>query len=147
MKSANSKLVLVLFDLPFAVERDYDFEALLKNDDQWMDERHVVNALKRLGYKIQLLGLYDSIDPLVATVDHKAPDLVFSLCESFLNNRQYSPHIVGLLELKGIKYTGASPSAMHLCRDKAMTKTLHAAAGTVHRWTRDRCLLLPWFLL
>ena len=50
------------------------------------------------------------------------PDVVFNLTESFHSNRAHEPNIPALLELMRIRYTGARPDGLMLCKDKALAK-------------------------
>jgi D-alanine-D-alanine ligase len=52
------------------------------------------------------------------------PAVVFNLTESFHAQRSHEPNIPALLELLKIKYTGAGPDALLLCKDKSLAKKL-----------------------
>jgi D-alanine-D-alanine ligase len=55
-----------------------------------------------------------------------APDVVFNLTESFHSSRAHEPNIPALLELMRVKYTGARPDGLMLCKDKALAKKVLA---------------------
>lgn len=117
--------VLVLFDMPEAPPRQQShYKKFLKLQD-WEDERDIYNALNGLKkYDVELHGIYDSVKPLIQKIEKYKPDVVFSVAESFSNVRHHAPNIVGLLELLGVPYTGATPESMTLCRDKGLSKKI-----------------------
>ena len=78
----------------------------------------------RLGHEPERGGVYDEIRPLFDQIESFKPDVVFNPCESFLSDRAHEPNIPALLELLGVKYTGAGPDALMLCKDKALAKKL-----------------------
>ncbi len=52
--------------------------------------------------------------------------MVFNLTESFHSSRAHEPNIPALLELMRVKYTGARPDGLMLCKDKALAKKVLA---------------------
>jgi D-alanine-D-alanine ligase len=119
--------VLVLFDLSRPVDPDETFtrRALREQEDR-PTEADVIGALRKLGHEVDTLAVYDNIMALVERVRDSAPDLVFNLCESFLNERSNEPNIPALLELLQVPYTGAGPDSLLLCKDKELAKTILA---------------------
>lgn len=117
--------MLVLFDVPYAPPNGQDFRDFMKGDE-WRDERDVVRALIKLGHAVEVFGIHDDIAPLVARVQADRPDVVFNLCESFKADRKHESNLMGLLELLDVPYTGASPEALSLCKDKGLTKKVLA---------------------
>ncbi len=117
--------MLVLFDVPYAPPNGQDFREFMVGDE-WRDERDVVRTLLKLGHDVHVFGVHDDIAPLVARVQKDRPDVVFNLCESFNADRKHEPNLTALLELLGVPYTGASPAALSLCKDKGMTKKVLA---------------------
>jgi D-alanine-D-alanine ligase len=117
--------VLVLFDLPRPVDPNQTFtlKALREEEDR-PTEADVITSLKRLGHEVQTLAVYDDILSVVQKIHDLAPDVVFNLCESFLNDRAHEPNVPALLELLKLPYTGAGPEGLLLCKDKALAKTL-----------------------
>lgn len=118
------KKILVLFDAVVATPTDHDFKEELKDKDEYETEADVIKALKRLGHETRLLALFDSLVPLMQVVEEWKPDLVFNLMVAFRNERDHEPHVAGVLELLGVPYTGAHPTALTLCKDKALTKKI-----------------------
>lgn len=91
---------------------------------EWKDQRDVVHALRKNGHEVMLFGLYDDVLPLIEFARAAKPDLVFNLCESFKQCRDYEPNLIAIFELLGIKYTGASFESLQLCKDKGLTKKI-----------------------
>ncbi|HEY2510419.1 MAG TPA: hypothetical protein VGI39_06175 [Polyangiaceae bacterium] len=117
--------VLLLFDLyrrGAASERFATADALRAEDKK--TEADLFEVLGQLGHETEASGVYDDIRPLFERIDSFKPDVVLNTCESFLSNRAHEPNIPALLELLGVKYTGAGPDALILCKDKALTKKL-----------------------
>ncbi len=115
--------VLLLFDWPCAPPANQDYSEYLRNDE-FKSENQIATALKELGHEPRFFGLHDDIEPLVEELKANKPDIVFNLVESFKNDRVYEPNIPALLELLGVKYTGSDPHALHLCKDKGLTKKI-----------------------
>lgn len=114
--------IITLFDLsiPLKPEQYADY---MKTDD-WASEAHILATLKKLGHDAIPLGVYDDLDILISETKKHAPDLIFNLSEAFRGDRQFEPHIVSLIELLGIPYTGASPQALKICKDKGLAKKI-----------------------
>lgn len=121
MKSLN---VLLLFDLEVDIPRE-EYKTYLKTED-WKNEAMVQASLQRLGHTVRLLGLKDSVNPLLQEIETNRPDVVFNLSEAFHGNRDYEPHLVSLLELLQIPYTGCGPDGLKICKDKGLTKKILA---------------------
>jgi D-alanine-D-alanine ligase len=116
--------ILLLFDLSKRVDPE-DFPELLKTE-AWKNDAQLVAALKRLGHQVKLFGLYNEIEPLVRELVENRPDMVFNLSEAAHNDRKFEPHVVALLELLGIQYTGASSDALMISKDKGLSKKILA---------------------
>lgn len=114
--------ILLLFDLSVAIKRE-DYADYLKTED-WKNEAHIIHTLEKLGHEVLPLGIHDSIEPLLELLPTLKPDLVFNLSEAFRADRRFEPHLAALLELLDLRYTGSGPSALHLCKDKGLTKKL-----------------------
>lgn len=116
--------IMFLFDLltrPPAEEGEYtDF---LSSDD-WEAEAKLIRTLKDLGHEVHPFALYNDIEPLCQRLIESPPDLVFNQCEALKKDRKHEPHIVSLLELFDIRYTGADPTALQICKDKGLTKKI-----------------------
>jgi len=117
--------VLALFDLPRPVHPDEAFtvESLREKEDR-PTEADVISCLRSLGHEVDTLPVFDNVLCVVEKIRAFAPDVVFNLCESFFNERSNEPNVPALLELLKVPYTGASPEALLLCKDKALAKTI-----------------------
>src|SRR3989338_6440202 len=115
--------ILLLFDIGEKPPENQDFAEIFKHDD-WKPEAQLVRALKNLGHDVKPFGLFDDIRPLIDEVTRDRPDLVFNQCEAFRGGRQHEPNTASLLELLGLKYTGASAHALQICKDKGLTKKI-----------------------
>jgi D-alanine-D-alanine ligase len=117
--------VLVLFDMPRPVGPDESFtEESLRDEQNSPTEADVIGCLRSLGHEIETLAVYDNVGAMVEKIRAFSPDVVFNLCESFLNDRSNEPNIPALLELLKVPYTGATPDGLLLCKDKALAKTI-----------------------
>ena len=84
------------------------------------------SCLKRLGHEVETLAVFDNVAAIVDKLKSYAPDVVFNLSESFHHDRSHEPNIPALLELMKVRYTGAGPDALLLCKDKALAKKVLA---------------------
>lgn len=115
--------VLVLVDLASPPPDDQDYSSDLKTEE-WKNEAHVLEALKQLGHEPRLFAIHNDISPLLAEIKRDRPDLVFNLCEAFRSDRQFEPHIAGVLELLNLPCTGAGLEGLLLCKDKGLFKKI-----------------------
>jgi D-alanine-D-alanine ligase len=114
--------ILVLFDLARRTDPVETFsERALKEEDK-PTEADVLRCLKRLGHDVETLAVFDNVAAIVEKLKTYAPDVVFNLTESFRHDRSHEPNIPALLELMRVRYTGAGPEALLLCKDKALAK-------------------------
>ncbi len=125
-KKTQKKLkILLLFDLLENPPEDQDFSKhLILENLEWKNETHVLLALKRLGHDVKPFGVYKNLGFLLKELQENKPDLVFNLLESFEGNREHEPHMAGILELFKVKYTGAGPTSLAICKDKGLTKKI-----------------------
>jgi len=69
-------------------------------------------------------------DQLIDRLRDAPPDLVLNFCDTgFRNDARREAHIAALLELLDIPYTGAGPTCLGLCYDKAAVRAIAADAG------------------
>jgi D-alanine-D-alanine ligase len=119
--------ILVLFDLHRAPRPDESFSArALREDEGKPTEADVLCCLKRLGHEVETLAVFDNVLALVEKVRSFTPDVVFNLTESFHAQRVHESNVPALLELLKVRYTGAGPDALLLCKDKSLAKKLLA---------------------
>jgi D-alanine-D-alanine ligase len=119
--------VLVLFDLARAPAAGETFspEVLQKNEDK-PTEADVLTCLQGLGHTVETLPVFNDVVCIIEKLKTFAPDVVFNLTESFHSNRAHEPNIPALLELMKVRYTGARPDGLILCKDKALAKKVLA---------------------
>jgi len=119
--------VLVLFDLARRALPDETFSArALKEDEDKPTEADVLRALRRLGHQVDTLAVFDNVTAVIEKLVAFAPDVVFNLCMSFYDDRSHEPNIPALLDLMKVRYTGAGPESLMLCKDKALAKKVLA---------------------
>jgi len=115
--------VLVLFDLGRSPSPDEVFSAqVLKQKEDKPTEADVLNCLERLGHEVQTLAVFDDVVSIIQKLKDFVPDVVFNLTESFHSNRAHEPNIPALLDLMRVRYTGARPDGLILCKDKGLAK-------------------------
>jgi D-alanine-D-alanine ligase len=120
MKPLN---VMVLFDTAGTPPENQDFTEDLKTPE-WKTESDVITALTHLGHKVSMVGAYDDVNVIIHGIRKYKPDVVFNLMEHFKGRSEYDRNIPALLELMGVRYTGANPTAFMLCGHKAIAKQL-----------------------
>lgn len=117
--------VLVLFDVDRRVPPDESFTLKeLRQEEQKPTEADVISTLRALGHEVEQLAVYDNVRDIFDKIASFGPDVVFNLCETFFWDRAHEPNIPALLDLMKVKYTGAGPEALMLCKDKALAKKL-----------------------
>jgi len=102
-------------------------------------EADVLECLQRIGHETETLAVFDNVVAIVEKVKSFQPDIVFNLTESFHAQRSHEPNIPALLELLKVRYTGAGPDALLLCKDKSLAKKLL----TYHRVRVARFIMSP----
>ena len=115
--------VLVLFDLARAPAAGETFSPReLRESEGKPTEADVLTCLGKLGHEVETLPVFSDVACIVDKIKTYAPDVVFNLTESFHSNRAHEPNIPALLELMHVRYTGAKPDGIILCKDKALYK-------------------------
>jgi D-alanine-D-alanine ligase len=107
--------------LPDTVKRGGKF-----NPEDFDTITRLKDALSQLkGYKFRYL---DNHATLERDLSAQRTDLVFNLCDEGYNNDAFMElHVPALLEMKGVPYTGAGPSSLAACYDKALVRALAVA--------------------
>lgn len=117
--------VLVLFDLARPPLPDENFSARhLREDEQKPTEADVLNSLRRLGHTVDTLAIFDNVNAVIEKLREFEPDVVFNLCMTMHDDRKHEPNIPALLDLLKVRYTGARPETIMLCKDKALAKKI-----------------------
>ncbi|MCJ8276876.1 MAG: D-alanine--D-alanine ligase, partial [Bdellovibrionales bacterium] len=101
-------------------------KATMKDADwaDWKTEFYVKRTLKKLGHDVKVLGVSHDVNNIQNEITTYNPDIVFNLLEEFQGEVVYEGHVVSLLELLGVPYTGCNPHGLSLGRDKALTKKI-----------------------
>ena len=115
--------VLALFDAIRPTTIDQDLSAEMKTPD-WKTEANVLAALGELGYTAEHLAIFDDLDLLRQKLESFAPDVIFNLADQFKNNRGFDQHIVSLLEMQGVPFTGCGATGLVLCKHKGISKKI-----------------------
>ena len=92
-------------------------------------EYQVAAALLENGHEVLLIGVHDDPRELLDHCDDWHPELVVNAAESFLGDGSLDYVCAALLEAAGYPYTGSSPLALQVTRDKAMSKKILAYHG------------------
>lgn len=120
--------ILALFDAVHPTTLDQDLSAELKTAD-WKTEAGVLAALRQLGHRHETLALFDDMDLLRRKLATFQPDVIFNLADQFRNDRALDQHIAAYLAMHGLPFTGCGPTALALCKHKAIAKRLVASHG------------------
>jgi D-alanine-D-alanine ligase len=135
------KSVLVLFN---HLEENDEYLALRNIDPESLDftpeytihvataqEEYdsIVNALHAEGFDARCINLKDDFSMLYQLIAQDPPDVVFNLVEFFHNDLNNEGSVAGFFELFGVRYTGAPPFCLSLCRRKGLTKQILLQSG------------------
>jgi len=92
-------------------------------------EDHVCKALRARYARVTAVPFGPDIAATLAELKKLRPRVVFNLTEWVDGDRKLDHAIAGLLDMMKIPYTGTGPMGLQLCRDKALSKHIVAAAG------------------
>src|SRR5256885_7063118 len=120
--------IAVIFD---SLNPDWDDAAFKREIEQKADEAEsdVARALLAGGHDVLMIGIGDDVAPLLAKLADFQPKLVFNGCEGFRKNARHEYAIAALLDMYGYRYTGSSPTALLVARNKSLTKKVLAYHG------------------
>ncbi len=115
--------IAVVFDTlhPDWDDADYKKEVEAKVEEAEYD---VARALLANGHDVRLIGIQDQLGPLLERLAAFQPDVVFNGCECFRGNAKHEYAVAGVLEMHGYRYTGSSPTALLVARNKSLTKKI-----------------------
>ncbi len=115
--------VAVVFDTlhPDWDDADYKKEVEAKVEEAEYD---VARALLANGHDVRLIGIQDQLGPLLERLAAFQPEVVFNGCECFRGNAKHEYAVAGVLEMHGYRYTGSSPTALLVARNKSLTKKI-----------------------
>ena len=91
---------------------------------EYKTEYDVKEALLELGHDVKVIGIFDDISPIRATIEDWKPHIAFNLTEDFAGIGSFDFFIVSYLEMMKLPYTGSNARGMVLARDKAVSKKL-----------------------
>jgi D-alanine-D-alanine ligase len=105
---------------------ELDFKPYFEVDSLTPMEEYEIIAkkLKRVGFDAYTLNLKDDIFSLLDLVKQNPPDVIFNFAEIYKEQPRLEMNLVGLYELIGIPYTGASALTLANCQSKFLTKKL-----------------------
>ena len=120
--------IAVIFDSlhPEWEDAEYKREIEQKVEEAEYD---VARALLAAGHDVLMIGIGDDVAPLLARLGAFQPKLVFNGCEGFRKNARHEYAIAALLDMYGYRYTGSSPTALLVARNKSLTKKILAYHG------------------
>lgn len=118
--------VLMLFNSPYQKPRGYDYKEEFADPENMYTENDVYQALKANGCEVSILGLYDTLTPLLEEIAQNRPDVIFNLVEVFDDKTHLEKNMAALLEMLGIPYTGAGADNMFVCGNKGLNKKILA---------------------
>ncbi|MDW8043152.1 MAG: methyltransferase domain-containing protein [Nitrososphaerota archaeon] len=98
------------------------------------DDEAAVNELKSALYGIDdyKFVILDDHSAMLRFLQENADSihLVLNLCDDgFLNDPRMEGHVAAVLEVLGIRYTGAGPACLNLCYDKSAVKAIARSIG------------------
>jgi D-alanine-D-alanine ligase len=86
----------------------------------------VIQTIRKLGHKVIITPVEDSIKALANQVKQQKSGLVFNLTEEFKGDRRKDKVITTMLENLKIPFTGTGSVGLMLCRDKRLCKQILA---------------------
>lgn len=84
----------------------------------------IESILRSRGKDVFTLPVGDKVLDAARELAMLSPLAVINLCEDLRGDSAHEMHFAAMMELLGLAYTGSSPLALGLCRDKARTKRL-----------------------
>lgn len=120
--------IAVIFDSPHPEWEDAAFKREVEGKVEEA-EYDVARALMAGGHDVLMIGIGDDVAPLLMKLAKFQPELVFNGCEGFRKNARHEYAIAALLDMYGYRYTGSSPTALLVARNKSLTKKILAYHG------------------
>lgn len=108
--------------------------------EKFRTEYDVKQALLKLGHDVQVVGVYDDLNPIRKTIEEWKPHIAFNLLEDFAGNSAFDYYVVSYLAMMKLSYTGCNPRGLLLARDKALSKKILA----YHRITVPDFVVFPY---
>src|SRR5881409_884111 len=120
--------IAVIFDSPHPEWEDAAFKHEIEQKAEEA-EYDVARALIASEHDVLMIGIGDDVGPMLAKLATFQPKLVFNGCEGFRKNARHEYAIAALLDMYGYRYTGSSPTALLVARNKSLTKKILAYHG------------------
>lgn len=127
--------VAVVFDTPYAGFTPADHLARMEDEvaawDQTEPEQEyqIGHALSEKGHEVVFVGVNGDPAAFLETLKTQKVDIAFNCTEGFNGADRLDYLVPSLLEAEGVPYTGASPLALMLTRNKALSKKVLAHHG------------------
>lgn len=84
----------------------------------------LVKLLNSNGFDAYSFNLQDNLNSLLIDIKKNKPDVIFNFIELYKENSRLEMNMVGVLELLGVPYTGASPISLANCQNKVLAKRI-----------------------
>jgi D-alanine-D-alanine ligase len=118
--------ILVLFNEPIHPPGHHDAES---ESEVVAVSEFVALTLAQAGFAVSRLGVPSNIGGLLRQLEARRPDAVFNLFEGIPGQNESEAGLASLLQGLGIPFTGSPAQAIHLARNKPLTKALLQGAG------------------
>src|SRR6266496_5691062 len=120
--------IAVLFDTLHPEWDDADYKKAVEAKVEEA-EYDVARALLAQQHDVLMVGVAEQLGPMLERLAAFQPKLVFNGCESFRRNARHEYALAAVLEMHGYRYTGSSPTALLVARNKSLTKKILAYHG------------------
>ena len=90
---------------------------------------YMAKSLNRVGFDTYTLNIFDDIQLMLNDFKKNRPDIIFNFVELYKDEPQFEMNIVGIYELLGIPYTGATAMALANCQSKIFVKRMLCSKG------------------
>jgi D-alanine-D-alanine ligase-like ATP-grasp enzyme len=115
--------IAVVFDTLHPDWEDADYQKEV-DADVAEAEYDVARALRARGHEALLVGVGAELGLMLQRLARCQPQLLFNGCEAFRGQARHEYAVAAVLEMHGYRYTGSSPTALLVARDKALTKQI-----------------------
>ncbi len=107
------------------------YEPVSGRSDEQLSEESVAEvaagvheALKPLGYNVNIIPLQRSFFHFLRRVKDLNVDVLINLCEGFYGKPQWEPNVAATFELMHLTFTGNHSRTLTVCQDKHMAKAV-----------------------
>lgn len=115
--------IAVVFDTLHPDWEDADYQKEVAADVAEA-EYDVARALRARGHETVMVGVGDELGRMLERLARCQPHVLFNGCEAFRGQARHEYAVAAVLEMHGYRYTGSSPTALLVARDKALTKQI-----------------------